>query len=475
MKNVELKNNFLERFFWNNLNISNKIKFNKIIPSLLIIFLFFCHAKSFAQFGGDCICSNRVIAKNDNGYLILYRFGNSSDCNHIWELNSKNQFYPYIKRFQNGDIEVNTITYGTSLNYEGISYRYSKRPFIEVGNEKKPGLEIKDSREYSKGIYKVITYVDGTKTTNSDFNKGTPRSIQKEPYTESINDIIESAIKETRQNIVGFSNETYALSEKINMGLFVDNIKKEYNKALVTLIEENKQKISLTKEELDYLYTALQMAERGGYFDEVISIYNILIAKSPKGYEDIIKMDRPTLYTSFRGHFYEKNNKFELAIIDYKKCLASVNDPDKKTDLTFNISQCYEKLGDKKNAALYWSLVKDKMDNDIENRSTIESKQSAKKFCIRTTNSMYELTFFEGGANAIAYKLYNNQGNVLKTTAGKWKMQDEGVYGSAYKIRISWSGANTNMPELVFLCQFDAFGSIQGIIDSENRTWQICN
>jgi hypothetical protein len=58
---------------------------------------------------------------------------------------------------------------------------------------------------------------------------------------------------------------------------------------------------------------------------------------------------------------------------------------------------------------------------------------------------------------------------------GKWKMQDEGVYGSAYKIRISWSGANTNMPELVFLCQFDAFGSIQGIIDSENRTWQICN
>jgi hypothetical protein len=117
------------------------------------------------------------------------------------------------------------------------------------------------------------------------------------------------------------------------------------------------------------------------------------------------------------------------------------------------------------------------MNKDILEQSAKESSQniSAKKFCIRTINNMFEITFIEGGANSLIYKLYNNQGNLLKTMQGKWKMQDEGVYGSAYKIRINWSGPNTNMPELIFLCQFDAFGSIQGIIDSENRTWQLCN
>ena len=286
--------------------------------------------------------------------------------------------------------------------------------------------------------------------------------------------MIESVIKDVRKDIIGFSNETFSLSEK-KIPLFIDSLNKAYNKSLLTTIEKTKQKTSLTKEERNDLFLELRFAENGGYFDEVIKIYNILITKSPKGIVGITGLDDPTMYTNLRGNFYQKINKYDLAINDYKKCISSTTDLERKSTFNFSISECYEKLGDKKNAALYWSLVKDKIDKDVENQNKIDSKKSEKKFCIKTSNSTYEITFFEGGANSLLYKLYNNQGNLLKTMQGKWKMQDEGVYGSAYKIRISWSGANTNMPELVFLCQFDAFGSIQGIIDSENRTWQICN
>ena len=469
------QNNGLKKFSWQNINPTKKIRANKVMTFFLIIFFIFCHAKSFAQFGRDCVTSSDIIAKNDNGYAIVFVNGNSWDCNYILELNLKNQKYANIKRYQNGDVEIEYGTVGSDFNFNGISYKYSKKPFMWDGNDNKPGLKISDSREYSNGTYKEITYIDGIKFTKSSFNKGETKNSQQESYTaESINDIIESAIKETRQKIIGFSDVTLSLSEK-KMPLFIDSLNKAYKNELLTKISKTKQKISLTKEELEDLYLELRFAENGGYFDEVISIFNILIAKSPKGIVGITKMNQPTSYTFQRGNFYKKINKYELAINDYKKCISSITDLELKSTFNFNIKECYEKLGDKKNAALYWSLVKDKMDKDIEDQNTIDSKQSAKKFCIRTTNSMYEITFFEGGANSLLYNLYNNQGNLLKTTQGKWKMQDEGVYGSAYKIRISWSGANTNMPELVFLCQFDAFGSIQGIIDSENRTWQLCN
>ena len=467
------QNNGLKKISWQNINLTKKIRANKVMTFFLIIFFIFCHAKSFAQFGRDCVTSSHIIAKNDNGYAIVFVNGNSSDCNYIKELNLKNQNNPFIERYQNGDVILETKSIGTSkYDYRGLIYKYSKKPFMWDGNDNKPGLKISDSRDESR--YKEITYIDGIKSTNSDFNLGTPRSIQKESYTESLNDIIESVIKDVRKDIIGFSNETLSLSEK-KMPLFIDSLNKAYKNELLTKISKTKQKISLKKEELDDLYLELKFAENGGYFNEVISIFNILIAKSPKGIVGITKMNQPTSYTFQRGNFYKKINKYELAINDYKKCISSITDLELKSTFNFNIKECYEKLGDKKNAALYWSLVKDKMDKDIEDQNTIDSKQSAKKFCIRTTNSMYEITFFEGGANSLLYNLYNNQGNLLKTTQGKWKMQDEGVYGSAYKIRISWSGANTNMPELVFLCQFDAFGSIQGIIDSENRTWQLCN
>lgn len=472
MNNVEPKNNVFGSFFWQNVRLSKKIKTNKIIVFLLVICFIFCHAKSFAQFGRDCVTKNNLIATNDNGYAIVFVNGNSSDCNYILELNLQKQKYAKISRYQNGDVETSWMVDGSDFNYKGISYQYSNKPFIWDGNENKAGLKISDSRD--KSSYKEITYIDGIKSTNSDFDQGTPRNIQKESYTESLNDIIELAIKETREKIFGFSNETLALSEK-KMPLFIDSLNKAYKNELLTKISKAKQKQSFSNKELEDLYLQLLFAESGGYFDEVISIFNILIAKSPKGVVDITKMDKQTSYTYLRGDFYKKINKYELAINDYKKCISSTTDPELKSLFNSNIGVCYEQLGDKKNASIYRSLVKEQIDKDIENQSANESKQSAKKFCIRTTNSMYELTFFEGGANSILYKLYNNQGNLLKTMQGKWKMQDEGVYGSAYKIRISWSGANTNIPELVFLCQFDAFGSIQGIIDSENRTWQICN
>ena len=66
-------------------------------------------------------------------------------------------------------------------------------------------------------------------------------------------------------------------------------------------------------------------------------------------------------------------------------------------------------------------------------------------------------------------------GDLQKTMQGVWVIKDEGVYGPAYILTISWTGLNSNMPSLKFVCQYDGNGGLQGIIDSQNRTWNQCN
>ena len=54
-------------------------------------------------------------------------------------------------------------------------------------------------------------------------------------------------------------------------------------------------------------------------------------------------------------------------------------------------------------------------------------------------------------------------------------MKDEGVYGSAYKIAISWTGSNSSLPATKYVCQYSGDGTLQGLIDNQNRTWNPCN
>ena len=74
----------------------------------------------------------------------------------------------------------------------------------------------------------------------------------------------------------------------------------------------------------------------------------------------------------------------------------------------------------------------------------------------------------------VIYKLYNNNGTVDKTMQGKWEKRDEGFYGSAFKIVITWTGKNSGLPETKYLCQYDGFGNLQSLSDIQNRTWNPC-
>ena len=111
---------------------------------------------------------------------------------------------------------------------------------------------------------------------------------------------------------------------------------------------------------------------------------------------------------------------------------------------------------------------------EIARKKQEMEENKMRKFCYNTLKGKYELTLFEDGSKKVIYNLYNSSGQIQKTIQGIWEMKDEGVYGSAYKITISWTGSNSSLPEKKYVCQFDGGGILQNIIDNENRTWYQC-
>lgn len=107
---------------------------------------------------------------------------------------------------------------------------------------------------------------------------------------------------------------------------------------------------------------------------------------------------------------------------------------------------------------------------EIKSLSSINDR----KYCYNTYSGKYEISITEGDGRKATYKLYNSYGELQKTMQGTWVIRDEGVYGPAYVLTISWTGLNANMPSLRFVCQYDGNGRLQGIIDSQNRTWNQC-
>jgi hypothetical protein len=84
------------------------------------------------------------------------------------------------------------------------------------------------------------------------------------------------------------------------------------------------------------------------------------------------------------------------------------------------------------------------------------------------------ISLFDDGSKIAAYQLYSTSGSLQKTMSGTWLIRDEGLYGPANYLTISWTGANSNLPQLKFVAQFDGNGNLQAIIDSSGRTWNSC-
>ena len=97
-----------------------------------------------------------------------------------------------------------------------------------------------------------------------------------------------------------------------------------------------------------------------------------------------------------------------------------------------------------------------------------------KKYCYSTYSGKYVMSLYDDGSKKAVYQLFNTDGNLGKTMQGEWMMREEGLYGTAYMITITWSGLNAGMQELKFVAQFDGNGKLQGIIDGQSRIWDSC-
>ena len=97
-----------------------------------------------------------------------------------------------------------------------------------------------------------------------------------------------------------------------------------------------------------------------------------------------------------------------------------------------------------------------------------------KKFCYTTYAGTYSMSLYDDGSKKAVYQLYNTAGVLQKTMQGEWMLRDEGIYGPAYMLTITWTGANAGMAELKYVAQYDGYGNLQGIIDSQSRTWNSC-
>jgi len=86
-------------------------------------------------------------------------------------------------------------------------------------------------------------------------------------------------------------------------------------------------------------------------------------------------------------------------------------------------------------------------------------------------NGRYQLGLDDGGAHNITYQQYNPSRSLIKTVVGKWTLQDEGVYGPAMTLTLSFTGKNAGLPFMKFIAQYDGFGNLQGVIDNQRTMY----
>jgi hypothetical protein len=99
----------------------------------------------------------------------------------------------------------------------------------------------------------------------------------------------------------------------------------------------------------------------------------------------------------------------------------------------------------------------------------------SKEYCISNSTGKYEITLSGDGSNNATFNLYDNNGNLKKATQGEWILRDEGVYGPSYVLTFVFTGKNANLSPMKFTCQYDGYGNLQALIDSQSRTWNKCS
>lgn len=99
----------------------------------------------------------------------------------------------------------------------------------------------------------------------------------------------------------------------------------------------------------------------------------------------------------------------------------------------------------------------------------------SKKYCVSNSTNKYEITLSDDGSNDATFNLYDNNGNLKKATQGEWILRDEGVYGTSYVLTFVFTGKNANLSPMKFTCQYDGYGNLQALIDSQSRTWNKCS
>jgi hypothetical protein len=97
-----------------------------------------------------------------------------------------------------------------------------------------------------------------------------------------------------------------------------------------------------------------------------------------------------------------------------------------------------------------------------------------KKYCVENYKGKYEISLSDDGSHKAYFNLYSNSGSLVKMTQGEWSLRDEGVYGAAYILTFTFTGANSNLPAMKFTCQYDGSGNLQALIDNQDRTWNRC-
>jgi uncharacterized protein (TIGR02145 family) len=223
-----------------------------------------------------------------------------------------------------------------------------------------------------------------------------------------------------------------------------------------------------------------------------IEILNRLIKLMPVNKSSINKINQEWASLHYLYYNSARLKTIELkdyngAISDARRCLElkSLSDNpiyDRQQNLRL-LQAIYEEMGDIE-TAFFWKIEGNKNSiaayNEAHNLLEKSNQEFAgmqvdyKYYCFTNINGRYQLGLDDGGAHNVTYQQYNLSGSLIKSLVGKWKLQDEGVYGPAMTLTISFTGKNSGLPSMKYIAQYDGFGNLQGVIDNQGRIWGVC-
>ena len=369
---------------------------------------------------------------------------------------------------QNGEIKnspfilINNFGYQSSIMLKCGNFIY------------KPGKTL-TNQVYSCGEANVVpteetiysTQGPGKSTTffkNGDRDESRGKNIEDLKIDSiQLKQMFDAEVEKARKSIPGFNPELLAQADKIINGS---------KNPIVLTVSQWQSKKSFTDEDCKNLESAIYNNYTG---KDAIQLQTLYITNCCKNDED------RAMSRSNRAFMYENNNQYTNAITDYKFCeqvYKAKNDFKELSSLYSAIAICYKEMGDAVNYKAYLAKsdqAKEKRQAIVGSNTPSLASNSQKNYCFNTFKGNYKISLSDDGSHKGLYLLYDSNGNVTKTLQGIWTLQDEGVYGSTYKLTFEFTGSNANLPSMKFVGQFDGNGKLQALIDNQNRTWNQCN